>query len=477
VTAPGSGVPEPLTRLADGTVKQISPVTGTVVWTVPGRSDRPVPTPARPVRPLEPHEHRDACAFCADRLLETPPERARLVCDGGPGAGAPTGATAEGADPGVLVPADGRDDVIRACLPSRWQVVREAPAEALWAQRAEFRRIPNLFPILPLGYWRADHGMQVPDEVLARARAYLASPAGRAHLVGVLSARAQAGTPPSDPIAAMPDADLLERALGLFASTHDLIVSRRHYVEGATTDDALCSSGQLTAEEHNAFMVLTVDALRDLTESNPHARYVSVFQNWLRPAGASFDHLHKQLVAIDEWGPLMDGVIERLVGHPQLFNDEVAEIAVRRRLVIADNEQAIALAGVGHRYPTIEIYATSPAQRPWEHEPESILGVSQLLHACHAATGPGIATNEEWHYRPVGAGVAMPWRINLKWRVSTLAGFEGGTRIHVNTVDPFTLRDRVVAALDGLRTAGRIAPIRIGDECAHRTGVLQYARG
>ncbi|MBN9375327.1 MAG: DUF4921 family protein, partial [Cellulomonas sp.] len=33
----------PLQRLADGTVKQVSPLTGTTVWTVPGRGHRPLP--------------------------------------------------------------------------------------------------------------------------------------------------------------------------------------------------------------------------------------------------------------------------------------------------------------------------------------------------------------------------------------------------------------------------------------------------
>ena len=39
-----------------------------------------------------------------------------------------------------------------------------------------------------------------------------------------------------------------------------------------------------------------------LFDLNRYARYVVVFQNWLKPAGASFDHLHKQLVAVDERG-------------------------------------------------------------------------------------------------------------------------------------------------------------------------------
>ena len=52
----------------------------------------------------------------------------------------------------------------------------------------------------------------------------------------------------------------------------------------------------------------------------------------------------------------------------------------------------------------------------------------------------------------------MPLRAVLKWRISTLAGFEGGTRIYINTIDPWTLRDRACASLATLQATGALAP-------------------
>jgi hypothetical protein len=52
----------------------------------------------------------------------------------------------------------------------------------------------------------------------------------------------------------------------------------------------------------------------------------------------------------------------------------------------------------------------------------------------------------------------MPLRAVLKWRVSTLAGFEGGTKIYVNTIDPWSVRDRAVARLRERSADGRLAP-------------------
>ena len=69
----------------------------------------------------------------------------------------------------------------------------------------------------------------------------------------------------------------------------------------------------------------------------------------------------------------------------------------------------------------------------------------------------------------------MPWRINIKWRVSTLAGFEGGTRVYVNTLSPYDIRDRTVSALYSLRDAEKIAGnLRIATECSPALNVLRY---
>ncbi|MGB8021850.1 MAG: DUF4921 family protein [Candidatus Nanopelagicales bacterium] len=442
-----------LRRLPDGTIRQVSPLTGTVVWTVPGRSNRPFRSMVPPARGLSEGERDSSCAFCPRRYLETPPERSRLVLDAD--ATEARGSTAR----------------------EPWRILRHVPAEQLDDTVAEYRRVPNLFEILTYDYWHANHGYEIPAQVDARAHEYVRTPAGREHVLAIMRTRLQAAGATPEQVADEPEARLLERSLSLFASTHDVVIARRHFIDGATCDDELASCADLTPLEHDAYLALALDTLRCLDRANPFARYVAVFQNWLRPAGASFDHLHKQFVAIDEYGPQLEREIELLSGDCELFNTVVADPAARARLVIAENDHALALAGVGHRYPTVEVYSTGQVNLPWEHDASQRRGVSDLLHACHAATGRLVATNEEWHYRPVGSRVPMPWRINLKWRVSTLAGFEGGTRINVNTIDPFTLRERMVAELHRLRTSGRIAAMSIGDECTHRLGALGYARG
>lgn len=416
----------PLQRLADGTVKQVSPLTGTTVWTVPGRAHRPLPGAPQQRHAVDPSQADRLCAFCPARYRETPPEKARLVLDPRP------------------------------------HVLAHVPAGELDATVAEVRRIPNLFEILSVDYWRANHGFVVPRAVRERAEAYLADPAGAEHVRGVLRSRALAAGLDPDLVAAAPEDR--QAAIDLFAGSHDVVVARRHLVDGAAYDDELAGSGTLTPAEHHRFLAMTVDTIRDLYETRPAALYVAAFQNWLRPAGASFDHLHKQVVAIDEHGPQVEHERVRLRDEPDLYQTQVIDVAVEHGLVVAANQHAVAIAGVGHRYPAFEVYSTAREQLPWEHDEAQVRGVSDLVHALHAVGGVHTPSNEEWHHRPPDLAEPMPWRVVLKWRVSTMAGFEGDTKVYVNTIDPYTLRERAVARLVQLRAAGLVADLRIGDE-------------
>lgn len=420
----------PLTRLPDGTVKQVGPLTGTRVWTVPGRAHRPIAAPRPEPRLLEPGEEHRLCAFCQDRYRETTPEKTRLVGE-------------------------------------EFTEHRRVPASALHDTVAEFRRFGNLFEIVSAAYWREDHGFRQPADVVAWAGDYLDDPAGREHITALAGIRAEAtGVQVS----------LEEAALDLVGGSHDVVVARRHVEDGARTDDRLVSSGVLTPEEHAAYTAFTVRSLAEIHQAQPHAAYVSVFQNWLRPAGASFEHLHKQLVAIDEHGPQVDRELSLLAADRRLYQHAIIDVSVAESLVVAATDGAVAVAGIGHRYPAFEVYSTSTANLPHEHDAAGVRAVSDVLHALHAATGVHVPTNEEWHYRLPGAPWPMPWRVVVKWRISHPAGFEGGTKIHVNTIDPWQLRDRAVTELRRLRAAGRIAPdVRIGDECTPEDAMLRYS--
>ncbi|MDU0863968.1 DUF4921 family protein [Actinomyces urogenitalis] len=443
--------PEPaaLTQLADGTIKQISPFTGTEVWTVPGRGNRPISHPVQQVRPLTEHDRTSSCAFCCDRYLETPPEKERVVARGG-----------EAASGGVA--------------PSAFERLDGVPASRLFDTVAEFRRVPNLFEILTFDYWHANHGYEVPDAARERMEAYLAEPEGAAHVAAVARTKLRASGQDPELWESMGPAEQRRYLAAFFAGGHDVIVARRHFTDSATDTSALAGSGTLTPAEHRAYTRLAVHSAQSLYEANRWVRYVAVFQNWLRPAGASFDHLHKQLVGIDERGVVNELELARVRANPNLYNEMGVDYAAYHGLLVASNEHAVAFAGFGHRYPSLEVYSTSATCEPWLMSREEVDAVSDLLHALHAATGADVPSNEEWHHKPLDVDQPMPWHVTLKWRVSTLAGFEGGTKIYLNTIDPWSLRERVVARLEDLRADRLISPMAVGDECPTTPNRLLY---
>ena len=54
------------------------------------------------------------------------------------------------------------------------------------------------------------------------------------------------------------------------------------------------------------------------------------------------------------------------------------------------NDHAIAYAGFRLSLPTFGDLPKSERSQPWNHAPEELRGMSDLVHACHAAAGSDI---------------------------------------------------------------------------------------
>ncbi len=426
--------------MPDGTVKQVNPFTGTEVWAVPGRRTRPVTNEASATaKPIEIHTPEDHCSFCPPRYFEVPPEKSRLVLSN-----------------------------------DQWQKIDFLTPDKYHDSTAEFRRAGNMFEIVTLDYWRKNYAYKMIAGRQKWKEEYLANPAGLKHITDIIHYKLHQEGKSDEQIGKIPMTEKLSIADAFFGGGHELIIAKRHFKEGALVDSDLYSSGEMTTEEHFRYFKFSIDALYDVIQTNRYVRYVSVFQNWLRPAGASFDHLHKQIVALDEWGASIENQVRMLRQDPNVFNQYGANFAAHHNLVFAENDYAIALAGIGHRSPTIEIYSRSVAGRPYEHSDDEIRGIGNLVHAMHAAMGNRISCNEEWYYTPVDAVYKMPWHVLIKWRINVPAGFEGGTSIYINPMTPIELRDKLVPRLYTLRDENKIDRIRIAEECRVDPNPLKY---
>jgi galactose-1-phosphate uridylyltransferase len=426
--------------LPDGTLKHIHPISGVEVWTVPSRAHRPIRKAALAVRPITPAPRENYCDFCAASYLKTPPEKSRLIQKAN----------------------------------SAYERIDQLSPDLFDTSEAVFRRVANLFEIVTLDYWMKNHGYKPSPDQLRRQQNYLKNPLGHSHVLKVVETKlAFSGFTPEE-IARLSDGEKISMGEAFFLGSHDLIIAGRHYIPGAQRDNQYFSSGEMSPEEHHQFFRFTLDALMDLQAQNPLLRYVCVFQNWLQPAGASLNHLHKQLVGMDEWGTSVEQAVRAAKEKPDIYNELIINFARERGLILAENEHAIALCEWGHRYPTLAVYSKSVKIRPEEHSNEELKGVSDMVQACHAATGSQTPCNEEWTYAPRDSTIAIPWHIFIKWRTINQAGFEGGTKIYINPLSPEALRDQITPALLELRKSGKIGDMRIAGECKAKASPLRY---
>lgn len=208
-------------------------------------------------------------------------------------------------------------------------------------------------------------------------------------------------------------------------------------------------SGALSDVEHAAFIQFIVEGIRDLYQRNRYAPYVVTFQNWLKQAGVSFDHLHKQLFAIDERGRQANTELSRLRQNPIMYNEWAVDYAGYHNLVIAENEHAVAFG----------IWPPLP-------HPGYLLEVRDT--GAVASTPRGKPSDERSH-------PYLPRHEMIKWRVSTSAGFEGGTKIYLNRLSPQDIRDHAVKELYRLRDMGWTDEnLRIATECSDERNSLKY---
>ncbi len=426
--------------MPDGTEKQYNPFTGTEVWYIPGRKNRPIftgiPESAQKIALPDKQDH---CNFCPQRYLMTPPEKSRLILQDG-----------------------------------RYVLQDHLNAGDVIKQAAEFRRIPNLFEIVTINYWKKNFQYRLSDKNRLWKERYLSDAKGREHVLSVIDLKLKYSGFSEADIQALPEDDKFDMADAFFGGFHELIVPRRHYIDNAEFDSQLCASGELTPEEHYQYFRFTIDAMNEMYDNNRYIRYIAVYQNWRKEAGASFDHLHTQIVGLDEWGVSLERELRLAATNQNMYNEFAANFAALNNNVICENDHAIAFVDLGHRYPTVAIYSKSVNCRPNEHSPEALHGFSDLVHAVHAATGSQISCNEEWYYMPKDAIIPIPWHVLIKWRVNIAAGFEGGTKIYVNPMSLSELRDKLVPRLFELRDQRRLGWLSIAEECPVKPNSLKY---
>jgi UDPglucose--hexose-1-phosphate uridylyltransferase len=184
-------------------------------------------------------------------------------------------------------------------------------------------------------------------------------------------------------------------------------------------------------------------------KKDPRIKYVMVFKNHGRNAGATLLHPHSQIIAMP-MAPLR--VMQEIDGaadyHDErgtcVFCDIAREESSFKKRVVAENADFLAVTPYASRF-SFETWILPKAHAShFENMPEDRAGaLAEVLKTALAklsATLPDLSYNLIVHTMPVKEPEAghYHWHIEIMPKLTHVAGFEWGTGFYINAVSPET---------------------------------------
>jgi UDPglucose--hexose-1-phosphate uridylyltransferase len=213
------------------------------------------------------------------------------------------------------------------------------------------------------------------------------------------------------------------------AGAHEVIVN---------APESVLSLAELPVERLSGAM----EAWRERMKAHAGCAYVQLIVNERREAGASLEHTHSQLYALDFVPGEVARERERCGAYATrtmgrgLLEDLVAEEVRRGERIVSLDEEAVLMAPYGSRLPfQLMLAPRAPRMR---FEDDGPLG-SALLYdglqrlARHFGSSPPL--NMWVRTAPRGAE-HFCWRIDIAPRLTHLAGLELSTGVNLNIVAP-----------------------------------------
>ncbi len=219
---------------------------------------------------------------------------------------------------------------------------------------------------------------------------------------------------------------------------HEVIIESPHHIR---------SLSELDVTEARLVFKAYQDRIRHW-RSVPGIRYISVFKNVGGEAGASLQHAHSQLIAVNSPPRRATTIVGRLQHHQAttgccLQCDLIRAERKSKRRIIAQTDSLIAYCPFASRLPMLVRITSKEHQACFEDLPDDMVGaVSRLtvrviswLEQLHA----GVSYNFLLHTRPPSsAGGTDPyhWSLELFPRLTQIAGFELSSDCMINPLLP-----------------------------------------
>lgn len=217
---------------------------------------------------------------------------------------------------------------------------------------------------------------------------------------------------------------------------HDVVIESPHH------DTAITAIDPTTWQDGWG---LVQQRLADLA-GRPDLAWGTVFKNSGLRAGASLEHVHSQIVAVDFLPPAVRAEFTAAGLRADPFADLLAEAAAERRIVF-EQGGLVAFVPAAARQP-FETWIVPAAREPHFHAASpsraaALAACTRRVVAQLAEVLPGVDFNW-WLHEAAWDGllaVESPsdrwhWHLEILPRAAELAGFELGTGCHITALHP-----------------------------------------
>ena len=176
--------------------------------------------------------------------------------------------------------------------------------------------------------------------------------------------------------------------------------------------------------------------------------WATLFKNGGPAAGASLEHVHSQLIALDRVPPTIEAKCRQLARTPNQFTRLIEQAETAGRMV-SQHDGLVALVPPAPRQP-FEVWLVPEKPAAFFHEAtgpqvQAVAALTQGFATALDRLVPQASFNWWLHQFPfVDAAKLQPladhwhWHLEILPRLAPLAGFELGTGCHISTIPPAT---------------------------------------
>lgn len=238
------------------------------------------------------------------------------------------------------------------------------------------------------------------------------------------------------------EGDLAKEGIGLFdrmngIGAHEVIIESPHH------DDTF-------AEFSLERMCLVLDAYKERIidlERDSRFRYVMVFKNHGKAAGASLEHSHSQLIALPILPRMIVSELEGSRSYYQykercIFCDIVRQEMQQGERVVCQNDKYITVTPFAPRTPfEMWILPKKHSSAYYEQTDGDLLALAEVFSESMrrlCACIPNVPYNFVLHTEPLQSGGIdfYHWHFEIVPKLTSIAGFEWGSGFYINPLPP-----------------------------------------